>query len=203
MALLIMGTIFGGNLKDKVYRMYFFLLSFNLVGTCVELLLSVILFRTSRELDAVQVRIFSGVSYLLGNIVIVIFVKYVYEYLAVKQAVSKKPLFVIAGLVGANCLLIILLHFTKIYDWLVIQNDFVQEAQLFVNIIPVVSAAILMVYIVRNRQLLKTRELVSLLLYIVIPYLCYVIEYLYPGVYVSGLAPARCTRRKVSKDVIN
>lgn len=185
MALLMMGTAFEGNLKDKVYRMYFFLLVFNLVGSCVELLLSALLFNTSEGLDAVPVRILSGASYLLGNIVIVIFVKYVYEYLAVKSTVSKKPLFLITGLIGVNCLLIVLMHFTKIYDWLVIQNDFVQEAQLFVNIIPVLSAAILMAYILRNRQLLKSRELVSMLLYIVIPYLAYAIEYMYPGVLVS------------------
>lgn len=183
--MLLVGAILGGNLKEKIYRCFFTMLLFNFVGACSEFTLS-LLFGTPGQTISILIHIIDFMSYFCGIITFVIFSMYLYEFFSSYGKVTKKPFVVIASIYSLNIPLMLAAEFVPIFAVLDEHNRFQLKDTLWMtNIFPFISIsiAIVVTLLYIKPLMLKTKEWLSLMLYMLVPFFCLLTEIFLPNVW--------------------
>ncbi len=185
--MLLAATILGGNLKERVFRRFFYLVLFQLLAIIGDLFINYNL-RTSNETIFTLVRIIDYIIYLLDGLQIIMLGLYVYAYLPFKTKHTKNILSFIIFCGIANIFLSTVALFNNMYAWI---DDFniYRKGDLFwvSHLFPTIAILFIAILAIQYRKILKTREWITLLLYPITPFICFIIEIIYPNIWIAYL----------------
>ncbi|MDL2301647.1 histidine kinase [Lachnospiraceae bacterium OttesenSCG-928-D06] len=177
--ILMIGTILGGDLKEKVYRWFFIALLFNTIGSSLEALV-VPLIGMPGETYSLLFQIVDFFSYAFGSLTGIAYGIYAYEYLSLKKTVAKAPFLFVILCLCANIILIGVGQLTGRFVLLDANNSYnPQGLTLLAQILPALTLLTLILITLYHIKILKAREWISLLSYVILPLLCYGFEYLF------------------------
>ncbi len=183
--MLMIAVILGGNLKERVFRFFFYLILLSFAGILNEFIIWKLL-GTPGYLPYLLIRILDFISYAAGGMQIILMGLYIYEYLSIKTWVSKKLTYPFSGLGIIILLTVLLAQFNKMFAWVDEHNYYhVGEMVWIYQVLSLLAAFSLIFITLHYRKLLAAREWISLLLYPVAPIICYIIEVIYPNVWIS------------------
>lgn len=182
---LFIAALLGGNLKQPLFRWFYYITLFSLLGMICDIIVT-LLMGTPGTGITVLCRIFDCLSYVLAGLWFFAFSAYFYEYLRRKTGVSRRFYSFLICCGAAAVLLAVVAQFTGLYSRFDASNNYVQQPLFWVShLFPTVSFLSCMVVTLRHIRHLKAREWIALLLYPFAPIACYVIEILYPDVWIA------------------
>ncbi len=190
--LILMLLVVSLNVKDRI-QLWFFL---NVVCLLVNFLASaavLMLIGHSGYMISIGIRIFDCICYCTAGFEIFAFAWYLYEYLGSKTTVNKK-VFVMMSFFGIAIIPFSIIAFTRdIYFRLDESNNYIRQPTFWVSEISLITSMILFLWIiVHYAKILKTREWVTLVLYVLVPLMCNGLEVFIPDLYIA-LFGASCT----------
>ncbi len=179
--------ILVGNLKERVIRMIFILIFINMIQILCEIFIWGIRERPGR-LVYIIIRALDYIEFTSGGIQIILVGMYIHEYISFKIKTSKIYMYIMCVL-GYMCIILVnISQFNNMFAWVDEHNKYHQGNmfwlyQLIFSIQVIIFATFILVY----RKYLKKRELIILLLYPLIPVICYIIEVINTNIWVSQL----------------
>lgn len=188
-ALLLTGILLNGRLPNRLYRHFLALVLFALAGSLCELSVS-LLYGTPGLGFHIVIRMLDIFSYTFGNLTLIAFELYLFDYLSMKSNVSRKSLSAALFFATANIPFMAVAQFLQIFIRLDEHNNYILADMWGTMIFQVTSLLICNVIIFKNIKNMIPKEWISLLLYMILPQLCYVAELIYPGVWISYLGAA-------------
>lgn len=192
-AMLLMGTVLGGSLKEPTRRCFFAFQLCNLVGSACEIATALLAGTPGRGI-ALSYQLIDFVNYASGSILFIFFALYLYEYLSLQVPISKKPTYLVICFSAANILLMAAAQGLQLFARLDEINYSHPTGALWVTqLFSMLSMLVLVMLTLQNVKRLQRRVWVSLLCYLGIQVACYIIEDLFPGVWVSYLGSAIAT----------
>ncbi len=184
---LLVLTASAGDLKKRINFFFFLTVLFVFLGILSDWLVELMIGQTSPAID-IAIRVLDGFSYSSSGLQIITFTLYLYEYLSTKTVVSKKPFYFMVAIGAVNAILAIIASFTQLYVHFDIYNNYIRQETFWISgLLPALTLIIFISITLRYIRLLKIKEWVSLLLYTIIPIICYVLEMLLPNIYLAAI----------------
>ncbi len=179
--LALVGVLTGGNTQKKLSRCYLVLAALTLSGCLIEFSL-MLWFRDAAGVTARLQQTLIYLDYAFGGVIRCAFAFYICEYIGMKISISRNPLRVVLVLESALLTLVTAAWFLPVPGWL--------NALGLSMLLPFVSAAVSVGMAVRHMKLLRARELISLLLYVLITAASYAAEAAFPGLWAAYFGSA-------------
>lgn len=188
--LLGIGTVLSGNLTKKLYRYFFIGLIMNIIQ-CVCEIVTALIVGTPGVAIARMFWIVDFANYASGGLNCIFFSFYIHEYISMNTTISFRPFLAIIALSVANILLMSGELFYPIYGYLDENNYYIPTDAIWVtSILPILCVLLVFTCVVWSAKALKLREWLSLLLYTLLPVLCYGIELAIPGIWITPIGNA-------------
>lgn len=188
--LLLIGTILGGNLDQKLHRYFFATIFFSLIPCACEITTD-FLVGMPGETVARVFRLVDFMNYACAGLTIIAFSFYLHQYLSMKREILRTPFTVINILSVVHILLMSVELFYPLFGYLNENNVYFATDLIWLTlVIPALAMVLFSVIVLRSAKVLEKRECFSLLLYVLFPLICYGIELLVPGVWVVSLGGA-------------
>ena len=179
--LLISGALLGAKPHGRLRR-YFLIVSGCLLITCLLEMPMLLLMGAEDAALTLLRRWLFFLDYAVAAVGRTAYCFYVCELISLKASVSKRPIQVVFCLEAVHVLLEAAGGLNLIPPWLIYLNRDM--------ILPALSIAVSTFIALRHSKALKRRELVSLILYVILPLLGYLAEYLFTGIWLACFAGA-------------
>lgn len=189
-AILLIGVLLGGSLKQPVFRWFFLLILFGLLGLLCEGATG-LSFNVSGEVSRFFSRMFGYLSYAFAGLWFFAFAVYLYEYLSLKTKLPRKIIYLMTFYGAAAFVLAIIDQFSGMYGVYDEYNRYHQQDLFWISqVFPTISFLTCMIVTLRYIKVLKAKEWLSLLLYPFAPIASYVIEIIYPELWIAHAGSA-------------
>ena len=189
-ALLLSAVMIGGQLKEKLNRLFLTMVAFNFVGGLTEVIQPLIV-RTPFTIMDMLGSALAWADYIAGTCMFIAFVRYLYAFLSSKKSLSPKPFTAVACVYSLR---ILVLAAVDLRYYLSGSSEFfLLRYQVQIHAVIAASVIIATITIILRHiksHGLKKREWVSLLLYLLAPLIMLVPEYLFEGVWLTWLGGA-------------
>ncbi len=178
-------SILSVNLKERVHLWFCLNVACLFISFVSDIVIALIMGQTGSTIN-MAIRILDCISYSASGLQIIAFAWYLYEYFCLRTTVSKK-LFICLSVVGAATILMsVTSFFTGLYTQLDESNNYIRQSTFWISEISFVLAVLVCLVIVyQYAKFLGRREIVSLILYAIVPLPCYILEVMIPNFYIS------------------
>lgn len=189
-AMLLIAAILGGNLRAKVFRWFFALVLITFAGSPGDYLI-MLLWGTPGATVRTIIQIIDFINYGTMGITLIAAGLYFYEFFSTRRHVPRAFAYFHFALAFLVTVYFIVAQFTPILVWLDAANNY-HKGSLFwlYELFPMLSLAACTALTLTSIRYLRRREWISLLLYTVIPLVCYMIETIVPGIWLTYLSSA-------------
>ncbi len=157
--LVLAGALIGINLKEKLNRIFIAMLVLTLAGNVLQSLISV-LYSNYADTMAATIAAIDFIDWILANALAAMFALYAYIFFSSRAKVSKALFAAGFCLYTLNVLLVA-----------VRGADLSDVSVRLAGIIPVIAMLVAVLIVLRYARLLRKRELVSLVMFMVFPLL--------------------------------
>ncbi|MDL2238113.1 histidine kinase [Christensenellaceae bacterium OttesenSCG-928-K19] len=190
---LLAATQLGRGFRQRVFHWFFYLVLFNLLGIAGEAVVGILSGYTGHAVY-VAIKIADFFAYTIGAGSTIVFALYVYEYLKTKTNIAKTPVYIVYVLSAITVLLAAIAQFNDQFAWLDENNYYHQGGLLWLTYLPTILAFLTFAIVtLRHIKALKPREWIVLLVYMVMPTMCYVIEWLNEDIWLTHFGYAITT----------
>ncbi len=187
-AVLLLAAILSGNLRERVFRLFFILLALQFAGLIAEFTLAALAGTPGRAAN-IGIRVADFFSYSLGAMQLMVFGRYLYTYLSLKTRVWGNLVRIFDALGGAIIVVAGISLFHPLVARLDGGNHYYRGGYFWVpQVLLGAAMAVMVAATLRCRRALGARELASLLLYAVIPVAGYLVELTDPTLWVVYFA---------------
>lgn len=186
-AMLMIVVLVGSGLKERVFRCFFVLLVLNLFVVGAELA-SGLLEAMSGPAARAGVRAATFVSCAASGLALSVFGQYMRAFLSLGSRVSRWFCDILNGLGAVMIVLAVFEPFTDAFYWLDASNGYHSGPLAWVMFMPLVlGLGVMTACILRYRRTLSRKELFTLLLYPVAPIVCYAVDLIFEGTWISPM----------------
>ncbi len=172
MLLVLAGVLAAGHPQNKLYKCFLVLAVFTLAGCLIELALKLFV-----DVDTGLWSLLDYFDYAFGGIIRAAFGCYIFGYVGMRVKLSNKPLMIVLALEAVTLVLLTAAWFLPVPGWF--------AAFSFSMLLPFVSAMISIATAMRHMKLLRNREWISLLLFVLIITVSYSAEALFSGLWAA------------------
>lgn len=192
-ALLLVGVVLigahGGTVApgQKLHRCFYYMILFNLIQSGCEIFTALLVGTPGRSV-ALLFRIVDFTNYAAAALMTTAFVVYLHEYLSMKTKTSWEPVLLVKIFSALQILLTLAAQLNGMFGGLDENNYYhATELEWVTVVFPFLSMLVFVFLTLKSRRALRLREWLSLLLYILIPVICYGIEIISTGIWISTL----------------
>ena len=188
--ILLVACVLGGDLKARVFRWYFVLVSLTLFSLLCDFVVLVLLSGISGDAVRFAIRTIDSINFLSMAFILYAAGMYFYEFFSTKTRVSRRFVHLQIVLAAALAVVVVASQFAPILFSLDEANNYHKEAYLWVYIFPLLTMLSCAALTLANIRLLRPREWLSLLFYTIVAVVCYVVESLVEELWVTYLGSA-------------
>ncbi len=179
--LVLAGALTGMDLKEKLNRIFITMLVLTLTGNALQSLMSV-LYSNFADTMVTAIAAIDLIDWTFATIQAAMFALYLYVFLSSRAKASKTPFIVAFSLYALNVLLV------------AVRGDDLSDVSIrLAGVIPVMTMLIAVLIVLRYARLLRKREFLSLLLYLIFPLLLKLIQYARHDIWLGWLGVAVST----------
>lgn len=187
--MLLIGALIGGNLREKTNFWFVLLLVFCLLGVIAEWTIYLLSSNTSRT-AIISMQIMDYLSHVLASIQMILFARYIYEYLYPKTSIKKIEFYAMAFWGIMNIIMGTIAQFISLYgfydEFNIYQHNFYGMAILFPSIFQLSYLGV----VFKHKKSMSLREVLSLTSYAIIYFSLYIFIWKKPGLWIVYLGPA-------------
>ncbi len=203
--MLLACTLAGGHVKEKVNRYFLLMLALNAAGALTEFLLplQVLLPGAVMQNMAMQVlrNAVAASDYVFACGTFITFTAYLHTFLSGSGKVSKKPFIAMACINFLQLPVYSVMGLHNLLSGRGAQTRFLAQAQVqiiaTIMMLSVLTTIVAMLRHIRSHRL-KTRVWLSLILYVMVPFLALLPEFFFQGIWLSWLgSPTPSTTARV------
>ncbi len=178
------------DLRQPVHKWFFITVLLNLVIIAAEFAVEFLSAGSSKLITAV-LNVIDLLSYAVGGAQIFTFGMYLYHYFKKRTQFSKVFIYVIAAICAAAILLAAAARFTGLYAYFDSVNNYHKQPTFWISqVFPALGIMVFAAATVKNIKKVSAKEGASLLLYCVVPLICYIIEIVYADIWISHFGTA-------------
>lgn len=183
-------SLAGGHLKEPVFHWFFYLSLFCLLAVLCEGCLWLLL-GTPGQLAYALCRCLDFLESLFSSLQIVALGRYLYAYLGPRNTLGAGPLRLVEALCAANVALAAVGAFTGWFARFDANNFYQRQPGFWLSVLlPVAALSACMGITLLHARVLRARQWASLVLYILMLGLSYILEAAFAGLWVSHLGSA-------------
>ncbi|MDL2318037.1 histidine kinase [Eubacteriales bacterium OttesenSCG-928-A19] len=188
--MLLIASLLGGTLREKVFRWFFALVLITCLGAPGDTLIMMLAGTPGSEVYAV-IRAIDFLNYGAMGITLIAMGMYLYELLSAKRPVPMAFVCVHIVLAGLVTVLVIVAQFFPVLVRLDASNHY-HKGSLFwlFELFPLASLVCCAALILASKGVLSRREFISLLLYMLTPMACYLVETAVAGIWLTYFGSA-------------
>ncbi len=183
--MLLSATILGGNLKERVFRRFFLLVLLQTFTIFGDISIFYILKSPANNVSTL-IYIVDYAVYVFQGLQLIILGLYLHAYLPFKTRFNLNILSFIVFCGISDILLSTFAYVNKLYAYIDEFNIY-HKGDLFwlSHLFPTIAILAVAILAIQYKKILNTREWITLLLYPITPFICYIIEIIYPDLWIS------------------
>lgn len=185
--LLLAAALLNRNFSECTNRWYFTIILLNLLTLSCEIGIGMLIGQTGRGPE-ILIRALDFFSYVWSSLQFIAFARYLHACASSRKKAFQKLLSIVTILSTFSILLAVIAQFTHLYASFDASNTYHQHSLYRVAFLfSSTSMIIVLIVVMQNRQALPLRSWISLLVYASLMLLCYLIESIVPGLWISYL----------------